>query len=335
MKNGISRRSFLTGTGAAVGGLAAGSILGYNATAQAATVRNYPWPASTTKAELKQKAFSGYMAAGCCYGAAKGLLDQAINDLPLEADKDAWRYFNQDMFRFGGGGVAGWGTICGALNGALFVMNMAVGSDGKFAAAVDELMSWYCQANFPDTSDADIAAWMTSHYTGYTFVDPITGVTSNPNLSFAGINQSISYSPLCHASVSRWVEANAPADRSGDLNSSAGMVNGLAKKIRCATVTAQTAVKAAQIIEAIKAATYTPTVGNGADATNGWVANWVYAKADDDCIACHNAAGPASTRNDEQGKMNCNECHAPSSKDPADYVTAVDPFKNKADSCKR
>ncbi|HWJ03961.1 MAG TPA: hypothetical protein VNU93_09790, partial [Verrucomicrobiae bacterium] len=64
IKNAISRRTFLTGTGAAVSGFVAGSVLGTNAVAMAAPVvaGSYAWPADNTLtlASVKEKAFDAY-----------------------------------------------------------------------------------------------------------------------------------------------------------------------------------------------------------------------------------------------------------------------------------
>ena len=51
------------------------------------------------------------------------------------------------MMRYGAGGIAGWGTVCGALNGACPIITLVAGKD--YNKLVNELMGWYAHNPLP------------------------------------------------------------------------------------------------------------------------------------------------------------------------------------------
>lgn len=343
---GITRRTFLTGSAAAVGSFAAGSVIGFQTVALAAPVKagffRFPFGTGTLPAadinEIKQKAFEGYFEGGCCYGAAYGLIDWLKGKYPA----GEWDSIPLDMFRFGAGGALSWGTTCGALNGAMFVVNAVYNGlvdakkpqtdpanaatdryTSKYGAVTDNLFAFYQNAAFP-LDDAALTTVIQAYGDGsvHTYTDGTTGAYDFSGAKATPVT-SICYSPLCHASVSTWCEA---------ANEKVG---GVAKKVRCARLTADVAAKAAEFIATASLETGYPYKNQGGgDLTYiyGWKAAGPAQSVD--CIDCHNAAGATSKRDDEQGKLNCNVCHDSSTDNLGvnrDDYTGI----NKAPKCAR
>lgn len=302
-KTGISRRSFLAGTGAAVGALAAGSLVGYNAEAKA-TVDDpgagiFLWK-DISVVTVMQNAFDGYFISGCCFGASYGIV-KTLRDSGAAA---GWTSLPLDMFKWGAGGGNSWGTLCGALNGTFAVLNLA-GKQGASNANIIALNKWYERANFPLTEDcAELAAEIGNdtttagtllYYVKNTSpykVQDNNADGKNPDfatkprwgnngqwaddLLSGAFKRSISYSPLCHASVSRWCDASGKT------------VGGLEKKFRCAMLTAAVAGIAVKHVM-------------GAFLTGG------NNLAGEQCASCHTTG--ASTYDSAQGAMDCTGCH--------------------------
>ncbi|HWJ02321.1 MAG TPA: hypothetical protein VNU93_01505, partial [Verrucomicrobiae bacterium] len=155
----------------------------------------------------------------------------------------------------------------------------------------DELMSWYEKTALP-VADGALD----------TYIDAKGGSWPTYNDTVMA-SQTTCMSPLCHASVSTWCEASGKTTTSNE------------KKCRCARVTADTAAKAAEIINAVKA--------------GGVAGGWTRANTDNDgCISCHQPAADPS-RYDEQGKMDCIECHVPGETD------ATPAKSNRAPRCSK
>lgn len=125
---------------------------------------------------------------------------------------EPWVTIPLDMFRFGGGGVLSWGTLCGALNGALFIMQIALGN-ANIGPVGNELFGWYTKYPFPSTS-----------------LDAYSPYKKQV--------RTVANSPLCHNSVSQWCSASGKT------------VNSAEKKARCAKLAGETAARAAQLMNA-------------------------------------------------------------------------------------
>lgn len=253
----ISRRKFLlSGAGAlAVGALSLAGCGTTQATSNTATTEGsgaaaaLPWKYSKIDVEKVRKlGYDNYWKNGCMYGAAAALIT-AIS----ETDGGAWKTIPLDMFGYGEGGAYGWGTLCGALNGGLAVMNLAAGKNPELG---NDLMGWYTENPFPsDKHDA--------------YCKVPKQVTS------------VSKSPLCHASVSKWVKT---------ANSK---VNSDERKDRCAKLTGDAAAKVAEMLNQALDSQYKSTF----KPTQEYIS----------CMGCHN--GKTSTLDNEQGKMDCISCH--------------------------
>jgi hypothetical protein len=215
-------------------------------------VPEWPWPYKKLDPELvRRRGYDNYFLGGCGYGAFSALivtLNEVVgfpyNTVPM------------DMFKYAAGGSVSWGTLCGALNGASAVINMVTKDYSKL---VSELNGWY--TGFPFPSD--------KHEAYCKLKKQITTVAK---------------SPLCHVSVSIWVNANNPKER----------VNEDGKKDRCAKLTGDVAAKAAELL-------------NGLILEQKFVAAYKTPEEFAHCMSCH--TGTKSLLDNQQGQMNCLSCH--------------------------
>ncbi len=228
----VTRRNFLAGTlgaGALVTGLGTGVLLAPKVThAHAAEPISIPLPyASLTNGEpvldpetVRRYAYNHYFQGGCMHGAASGLI-QAFKEAFTEGDTD-WDLFPYGIYKYGAGGISGWGTICGILNGVAAVLNL-VNLHGKLGS---EIVGWYSTTLFPTANCEDYVAE--------------TGQAALPDSEV--LARTVSDSPLCHISISKWCRAAgvSVADKSPEGISY--------KNDRCSKICADTAAKTAELI---------------------------------------------------------------------------------------
>jgi len=211
----VDRRSFLKNLGLLAAGAAVSTGVGsiINPGVAQAAAPAIPWPYVALDADVvRRRAYDNYWIGGCMYASAKALLDTLY-----EKTGTPWDTLPVDMFRYGKGGAFNWGTLCGALNGSLFIMNLSAGT------AVDQLGN-------------ELIGWYTTN--------PFPSELSDSYAKFTRVRQSVSDSPLCHQSVTIWC----------DLTHNS--VNSDQKKDRCAKVAADTAAKAVEILNTWKAGTF-------------------------------------------------------------------------------
>jgi len=247
------RRNFLKN----IGLLAAGAVVSTGVgslinpqTAQAAAPA-LPWPYATLDtAVIRRRAYDNYWLGGCMYASAKALLDTLY-----ETAGTPWDTLPVDMFKYGKGGTFNWGTLCGALNGSLYVINLATGTSVDQLG--NELIGWYTTNPFPSSLMDSYAR-------------------------FTRVRQSVSDSPLCHLSVGKWCQATHSEISSDE------------KKDRCAKVAGDTAAKAAELINAWKAGTFKGVYAPNAVFTsclschNGATSQLDNEQGLADCTECHN-----------------------------------------------
>ena len=182
----VSRRDVMKAGGALfLGLLGAGSVakpkdlLGAGE-AQQPSALDLPWPYKKLNPEAAaETGYYGYYAGACCFGAFESI----IGELRKEVGHP-YTMIPTTMMVFGEGGVAGVGTLCGALNGAAAAIFLVTGGmDKKLRepafAITRELYTWYEQEALPDYK---------------------------PKAPRFEIAKSVSRSTLCHASVSTVVQ---------------------------------------------------------------------------------------------------------------------------------
>lgn len=214
------------------------------------STKNNLWPYSTLDPIKASKlGYDGYYEGECCYGAASAILN-------MLAEKFENNYINfpKHMFYYGRGGAAGWGTLCGALNGASAVINLIVGEEYK--PLVNELIGWYTLENFPS-----------NEHDSYS--------------KFQNQAQSIANSPLCHISVTKWCKKAGVKEGSKERSD------------RCAKVTGDVAKKAVLILNDWHANTFKPEYSTNEEFADciachvdrgGKLNN---SKGTMNCISCH------------------------------------------------
>ncbi|MBI2907025.1 MAG: C_GCAxxG_C_C family protein [Chloroflexi bacterium] len=180
----MSRRQALTGIGGVVFGFVAGSGLMSTALstslagaqeAPMGEVPSLPWPYPQLDPEAAaERAYAAYYAGGCMYGAHEGLIGELRETVGFP-----YTVLPTRMMEYGKAGVVGWGTLCGALNGASGAIYVA-SNDKTRDKVIDELYGWYGQEALP---------------------------TYRPQIPKFEIDTSTATSPLCHVSVTRWCNA--------------------------------------------------------------------------------------------------------------------------------
>lgn len=223
----MQRREFLRQGSLAVGGIGIGAA-GVSTLLAAgkegdATAPMWPWPYKELDVELvRKRGHMFYYKGGCMYGASGGLLSVLVDTVG-----DPWGTFPHDMMRYGGGGIAGWGTVCGSLNGACAIITLAAGK--AYGKITNELMAWYGITEFPSATANRYA--------------PNHEYLVDEYKTDAVLPTTVSGSPLCHVSVNTWCR-------------STGFASGSKQRAeRCARLTGDVAARAAELLNAHAAGT--------------------------------------------------------------------------------
>ena len=172
----VDRRKFLrdslkVGLGVAVGFTAGNSI------ALASGVKGHqqmelPYPYVKLDPEkVAKRAYHYYKKHHCAYAVFASILDEL-----KEKVGEPYTYIPSELYVYGKGGVVGWGTVCGALNGACGIITLTCKDYGK---VIDTLFDWYTKTELPNFTPEGKEAYP----------------------------KSISNSPLCHVSVMKWCKA--------------------------------------------------------------------------------------------------------------------------------
>jgi len=193
----ISRRKFLAGAGAVVGLAVAPVVLSKPSVAQAAASKAFPWTYIALDADkVARRAYETYYSSGCMEATWWPIIEAlAASSIPDAAT--TWGTVTKDMMKYGGGGVGGWGTLCGTLNGSCAAMG-AIGVPSKM---IDEQMQHYANTPIPSrgVETAVASGW----------------VPTGPNVPAAPLTNvvtSIAESQLCHASLSQWAMKSGVGD---------------------------------------------------------------------------------------------------------------------------
>ncbi|MGI9294533.1 MAG: C-GCAxxG-C-C family (seleno)protein [Pseudomonadales bacterium] len=262
-----SRRSVLKSTAA----LISGGVLGSTLTACTDKPANKPeavgdeppplpweWP-ELDPLEAGRRAYKNYFIGGCGHGTYYALLS-----LLKEKVGYPWTTMPEKMMIHAAAGYGGHGTLCGTLGGTSVIINLVAYKDGDdlYRQIVDRLYYWYAQQNFPTNRFDDIS--------------------QVPNQI-----QVQAMTPLCHTSVTKW------------MNAADATVTSLEKKERCAKVAGEVVYVTTQALNEYFAGTWTP-------------AAWKPSKETEHCVTCHGPDDMFHTfesKDSQQGHMECHLCH--------------------------
>lgn len=219
MEQAIDRKTFLQdavkySAGAAVGAGVLGTFLS-GVTHAGTKAAVWPFPYAVLDPEhVRIKGHDTYYSGGCCYGVFHAIIDE----LRTVVGEPYISMPTQIMY-YGSGGAAGWGTLCGALNGAAAFLSLVL-TQARATVLVNELFGWYTQTNFPTDTSNQLAVDSKFLQNKFTTTLP----------------QNLSGSVLCHVSVTEWCKAS-------------GIPVGDAKrKERCARLTGDVAAYAVKLM---------------------------------------------------------------------------------------
>lgn len=188
-----SRRAFLKTAGVTTLGLLtvsgiAGSMISCAKTSPAiinppsasptpASATAVPWPyKKIDPVAAAERAYTAYYNGGCMYGAFEGIIGELRTAVGAPYDT-----FPTAMTKYGAAGVASWGTLCGALNGAAEAICLV--SDPKiYNSIISEVFGWYGSTELPDFKPA--------------------------KPKYPDLPTSVADSQLCHMSVTTWCTKN-------------------------------------------------------------------------------------------------------------------------------
>ncbi len=263
MEKNITRKDFLLKSSKAAVGItavASASSIITSATAKANTkVTAWPWPYQTINPDdVRIQAHYLYWNDKDCCSGVFGAIVQAL----AAAIGDPWTNLPMEIMLYGRGGGSGWGTLCGAINGALALISL-VTEKAPSAALLTELQGWYTQAELPSDTANEFAT--NGQYLVHNYDDALP--------------QNVAGSPLCHVSVTEWcIMANKK-------------VSDVERKERCARIAGDCAAKTVEILNDYFAGTFVPTYVDPATLTaclscHGSAAfNNVMTRMD--CVPCH------------------------------------------------
>ncbi len=152
---------------------------------------------------IAAEAYRLFADGGCMYG----LFGAVVTGLASKLG-EPFRSFPLHMMRYGSGGVCGWGSLCGTLNGGAAVIGLLEPDKERQAQLVAELFSWYETTPLPAYQPNDLPT----------------------------VPKSVSGAVLCHVSVHRWCETSGCEVESAEM------------KERCRRLTADVAAKTVELL---------------------------------------------------------------------------------------
>ncbi|MBW7865892.1 MAG: C_GCAxxG_C_C family protein [Candidatus Hydrogenedentes bacterium] len=180
-----------------------------------------PWPYTPLDVEeTRKRAHGHYAEVHCC----AGVFSSIVGGLALAAGHP-FDKIPCGMMAYGASGVAGFGSLCGTLNGAGAAVSLVCGKKTT-DAVMTELMSWYAAAPLPTATANEYA---------------VTGVFTwkTPDAVRTELAQSVAGDNLCHLSVTRWCKAANLGSGSKERSE------------RCARVTGDVAAKTVELLNAV------------------------------------------------------------------------------------
>lgn len=123
-------------------------------------------------------AYHKYKDGGCMYSCFLSIIKQLADQYG-----EPYASFPLHAMRYGHGGISGYGSICGTLNGAAAAISLFVPDKENRDRLITDLFRWYEEGSFPI-------------------------FTSGNPLMETELVQSTANSVLCHASVTNWTKVS-------------------------------------------------------------------------------------------------------------------------------
>lgn len=197
-----------------------------------------------------QRAYRYYNDGSCMYATILSVVSQLAEHIG-----EPYSSFPMHLFKYGHGGVGGYGSICGALNGAAAIVGMLIGEKSAQDKVIADLFRWYEITPLPHFTPEEA----TFEYT--------------PSVS---TSQSI----LCHASNTNWCEASGFKVSSDE------------RKERCRRLTADVAFRLTLALNSMYAQDYVAGLQSNPEAASCMACHGDQGKLDNiavkmDCNSCH------------------------------------------------
>lgn len=217
-QDGVSRRSFLSGSGKVLAGAAlASTVIGSQIkNADAYEFKSGYKYVKLDPKEVAQITYDNYFKRWCASSVIAGFAEQLKTK-----SGGLWKEFPIDAMRWAHGGMAGWGALCGTLTGAGTIIGLV-------------------------TNDTDVAEGMANDLAFYYSYTEMPMFQPKKIIKTELSDMTIASTPVCHISVGRWMRA---ADESFLSD---------ARAERCARVAADIAMKTAQMLNEWADGKYTP-----------------------------------------------------------------------------
>lgn len=288
----IGRRNFVKGAAILSGVAACGALNAGAALAAPAQVELPPLPwgyQELDPEELRKLGHLGYYAYECSGGvfwalvtALKEKIGYPYTAIATPTKEDVIHYLKNKkkkggphlppMFmQYGVGGVANYGTLCGAPNGASSLINIAVPMDPAKKEIIPRLLRYYETEAFP--TDASNKYAMNNE-----FYPP-------KYKSGKALPQVVGDSVLCHISVGTWCEKSGYASGSKERSE------------RCARITGDVAAMTAKLLNATIQDNLATVFPLGLSQETA------------ECRTCHSKGEEYETGQFTRGSMECGSCH--------------------------
>ncbi|MCL1141192.1 C-GCAxxG-C-C family (seleno)protein [Shewanella gaetbuli] len=222
---------------------------------------------------VAKRAYEGYDRGGCMYG----VFDAVVQELAEQGHEDASRFaaIPTNMAAYGGGGIAGIGSLCGCVNAAAMCVNLLKADNLDNNQVIKSVFRFYEKTSMPRGTQEFLEA----------IGAPTRHTDAGELLTADLIGQSVANSILCHTSVSLWSKAS----KFGSSHA--------AKLERCAQVTAEIAFMTVTFLN---------------DAIDGKLEAEQVAPSNAECSGCHSSTKrepDAYLGSDVNSTLQCQTCH--------------------------
>lgn len=211
-------------------------------------------------------ACENYSKGGCMFGIFSSILTLLGNKIG-----EPYTSFPLHMMKYGHGGVGGYGSLCGTLNGSAALIGLLIENIKNRDALIQDLFLWY------ETTELPIYK------------------SRNTDQNTKTIT-SVSNSVLCHASTTQWSKVSKLK------------MNSEERRERCKCLTADVARKTVDILNDYFNGGYFTSDGPGETASlclqcHGKESKQYYANGQMNCTSCHTTSLPHKVFSDIHYKM--------------------------------
>jgi hypothetical protein len=151
-------------------------------------------------------AYRYYSEGSCMYATVRAIITQLAEKIG-----EPYASFPMHMFKYGHGGIGGYGSVCGTLNGAAALIGLIIPDKSIQDRLIADIFAWYEKEALPNF------------------------VPKNPALDYTPV-RSIPNSVLCHASNTNW------------CNTSGFALNSRERKEKCRRLSADVASKVSMVL---------------------------------------------------------------------------------------